>query len=463
MKIIDIRKTLQAKCISENRGGLKETDLTVFVAGPGTAPENIQLAANKPTTVTVQYELPSIPNGNISKYIIYYTPLDDQDPDHQLGQVQTKPINEWLNVHDVVSDKISDKMDPRKVDITDFINTDTAYAVVVQAINDDGPGPYSNQYTIRTMSRAREGPPVELRVEPDGQRSAVAQWKEPVTSDVKPIGYEIYYVRGDKSVEEDDSQGLSDWVKISIDDPQKLSHKIQNLLLPDTDYVFKMRAIYPDGPSVFSEPCIMKTLPDGNAPYIQISTGDNGVEGSTTIQILPGSQMTIACNATGIPLPQVKWIKAGNYEIDPSRVDADGEHAQFSLQVANITEDTTFNCVAQNPLGSANWTINVNLIEGLGQDWKSDFVTSKPDGGQIVLVFNEELPEYLKPPNEWQIQYTDDPEQPKDEWETIPSGGAPLTRVEVPNMNPGTYYYLVVDNPEKGIQTPTLVVMTPSE
>lgn len=51
--------------------------------------------------------------------------------------------------------------------------------------------------------------------------------------------------------------------KISITDPDKLSHKIQNLLLPDTDYVFKIRAIYPDGPSVFSEPCIMKTLPDG--------------------------------------------------------------------------------------------------------------------------------------------------------------------------------------------------------
>lgn len=40
-------------------------------------------------------------------------------------------------------------------------------------------------------------------------------------------------------------------------------------------------------------------------------------------------------------------------------------HAQFSLEVRNITEDTTFNCVAQNPLGVANWTIHVNLIDGL--------------------------------------------------------------------------------------------------
>jgi hypothetical protein len=46
------------------------------------------------------------------------------------------------------------------------------------------------------------------------------------------------------------------------------------------------------------------------------------------------------------------------------QVRADEKHAQFSLNVANITEDTTFNCVAQNPLGIANWTINVDIFPG---------------------------------------------------------------------------------------------------
>lgn len=41
-----------------------------------------------------------------------------------------------------------------KVELKDFVQTDTAYAVVIQAINDNGPGPYSNQYTIRTMSKS---------------------------------------------------------------------------------------------------------------------------------------------------------------------------------------------------------------------------------------------------------------------------------------------------------------------
>ncbi len=38
-------------------------------------------------------------------------------------------------------------------ELTDFVEPDTSYAVIIQAANVDGPGPYSNQYSIRTMSR----------------------------------------------------------------------------------------------------------------------------------------------------------------------------------------------------------------------------------------------------------------------------------------------------------------------
>ncbi|KAK5967020.1 hypothetical protein GCK32_012509 [Trichostrongylus colubriformis] len=33
LKLIDVRRTVKAKCLAENRGGIKETDFTVFVAG----------------------------------------------------------------------------------------------------------------------------------------------------------------------------------------------------------------------------------------------------------------------------------------------------------------------------------------------------------------------------------------------------------------------------------------------
>lgn len=51
--------------------------------------------------------------------------------------------------------------------------------------------------------------------------------------------------------------------KIDISDPDTLGIKIEDQLTPDTEYVFKIRAIYASGPGVFSEPCIMKTLPEG--------------------------------------------------------------------------------------------------------------------------------------------------------------------------------------------------------
>ena len=48
-------------------------------------------------------------------------------------------------------------------------------------------------------------------MEPDGQRSAIVEWKEPKDVDVKPTGYEIYYIQGDKSIDVDDRISLSEW------------------------------------------------------------------------------------------------------------------------------------------------------------------------------------------------------------------------------------------------------------
>ncbi|GMT19005.1 hypothetical protein PFISCL1PPCAC_10302, partial [Pristionchus fissidentatus] len=458
LKLQDVRKAVKVLCVAENKGGRTERPFTLFVAGPGTAPENVQLNNDKPATIGVTWDPPTVTNGNVTKYIIYYTPLDDQNPSAQTGQVQNKPINEWMSQHVTPEDPMKG---PMKADLKDFVQTDTAYAVVIQAINDDGPGPYSNQYTIRTMSKKREGPPRNLRVEPDGQRSANVDWQEPETVHEKPLSYEIYYVPGDKSIDVDDAVSLSDWTKITVPDPSQLKHRINNLLTPNTDYVFKIRAIYPDGPSVFSEPCLMKTLPDGNAPYIVISTGDAGVDGTSTIEVLPGSAIKVSCNASGTPLPHVRWIKAGTFDIDPSTIREGETYASFSLDVSNITEDTTFNCLATNPLGTANWTIYVNVQPGLKPNWADDLVIAKTDGETPVLQFSDDLPTYLKPPADWEIHYTTDPAKPRDEWEKVLSDGAPLNKVVIPGMEPGTPYWIVVNSPSKGIETPVIKIETP--
>lgn len=59
--------------------------------------------------------------------------------------------------------------------------------------------------------QAREGPPRDLRVEPEGQRSANVEWLKPITSEQPPIGYELYYIKADAKIWEDDLASLGDW------------------------------------------------------------------------------------------------------------------------------------------------------------------------------------------------------------------------------------------------------------
>lgn len=83
---------------------------------------------------------------------------------------------------------------------------------------------------------------------------------------------------------------------------------------------------------------------------------------------------------------------------------SDDSGTKWSLNVANITEDTTFNCVAQNSLGVANWTIHLNVLEGnqLAADWQSSLVDVQLDDkdDEVVLSALDSLPENLRDPVE---------------------------------------------------------------
>lgn len=64
---------------------------------------------------------------------------------------------------------------------------------------------------VYMKSLAREGPPLDLRVEPEGQRSANVEWKKPITSEQPPIGYELYFIKADAKIWEDDLASIGDW------------------------------------------------------------------------------------------------------------------------------------------------------------------------------------------------------------------------------------------------------------
>jgi hypothetical protein len=183
-----------------------------------------------------------------------------------------------------------------------------------------------------------------------------------------------------------------------VDSGSSTSHVLQNELQPNTEYVFKIRAIYPKGPGVFSEPCISKTLPEGSAPFITVSSGGQGVSGTTKIDLFPGSSINVFCSATGNPSPSVRWIRLGSVAIDPSTVKTEETATRWSLNVANITEDSTFNCVAQNPLGVANYSIILNVIDDLPADWRKNLVKAKVEGEDVLISFDDKIPQHLKDP-----------------------------------------------------------------
>lgn len=51
-----------------------------------------------------------------------------------------------------------------------------------------------------------------------------------------------------------------------------------------------------------------------------MSNKDQGREGTSDIEILPGSSLDIFCEATGNPHPTIKWVQADAPTIENSRV-----------------------------------------------------------------------------------------------------------------------------------------------
>lgn len=70
---------------------------------------------------------------------------------------------------------------------------------------------YGFSWGVIFFISAREGPPHDLRVEPQGQRSANVEWKKPETTDQQPVGYELYYIKADVKIWEDDLASIGDW------------------------------------------------------------------------------------------------------------------------------------------------------------------------------------------------------------------------------------------------------------
>ena len=122
LRVFDIRQSKNFLCVAENSGGRKQTPFRIFVSGPGSAPE-LRLSITKPKSILTKWDPPTLPNGNITRYVVYYTPLDDQTVDLLIGQVPTKSISEWISAHLV--GPAAAGPGPKQAMLTDFIEVNT--------------------------------------------------------------------------------------------------------------------------------------------------------------------------------------------------------------------------------------------------------------------------------------------------------------------------------------------------
>uniref|UniRef100_A0A0N5A8Q4 Fibronectin type-III domain-containing protein n=1 Tax=Syphacia muris TaxID=451379 RepID=A0A0N5A8Q4_9BILA len=456
LKLTNLKETVKAKCVAKNEAGKSETPFTANVIGPGDSPNSIHLTAEKPRTINVKFDPPRYPNGNLTQYVAYYLPLDNQSAGTEMEQVQQKPLTEW---NKAVKMEDPEEGEQKNLELYEFVEPDTDYAVVLQAVNEDGPGPHSEVHFVHTMSKNREQPPKSLHVEPLDQRSELAEWEMPEEIEKMPIGYELFYTKAGSNAWEDGTELNNDWKKISIMNPKKLKHKLDDILDPDTEYMFKIRALYSDGPGVFSDACISRTLPEGGRPYIILPNGEKRYNGTTTIDILPGSSILVFCNAKGKPSATIKWVPIGVFPNGPSWVEADKDQAKWSLEVTDITNNASFKCIAQNQHGSSNWTINFQILKDLAPDWKAKMVTAKNENGSVFLDCTNMLPKYFKDMNNCSIQWT--PSIPAEQWNEVPQNAASAEHIPVPEMEPGNTYYVRIKNPTHGITSPVFQITAP--
>ena len=94
-----------------------------------------------------------------------------------------------------------------------------------------------------------------------------------------PMAYENCF-SANKEIERDEFESLPKWTKLAIDDGAATTYALRDALAPNTEYVFKIRALYANGPGVFSVPCITRTLPEGAASIEARSTSDKASGGS---------------------------------------------------------------------------------------------------------------------------------------------------------------------------------------
>ncbi|GFW83139.1 down syndrome cell adhesion molecule homolog [Trichonephila clavipes] len=219
------------RLVAENAVGrsLPSIPLNVITESevPGAPPRNVHAVATDSSTLHVSWEPPmkSLHHGSIRGYYIGYKTSGTSDP----FVYKTVEVKEGQD---------------RSCDVTQ-LRQNTKYNVVVQAFNDKGAGPLSDEVTVRTLEFDPPKPPF-LKVAETTTSTIFLEW-ETVNGKETPVsGYVLHWRE----------QGL-EWAEVQIPS-EKANHKFTGLNC-GTSYKFYVTAFNSMGKGQPSDVITAKT------------------------------------------------------------------------------------------------------------------------------------------------------------------------------------------------------------
>ena len=224
--------------------------------GPAEAPQNVTAMALTSTEILVTWEeVPAIDeNGVVTMYEVEFVPLETFD-----GQIATSSVN------------ISD-LNATLTDLEEYVE----YNISVRAYTSEGPGPYSDPVTIRTLENSKRetfvfiicsslatctGPaeaPQNVSAMALTSTEILVTWEEVPAIDENGVitMYEVEFV----PLETFDGQIATNSVNIS--DPSQLNTNLTDLE-EYVEYNISVRAYTSEGPGPYSVGMVERTLEDG--------------------------------------------------------------------------------------------------------------------------------------------------------------------------------------------------------
>uniref|UniRef100_A0A1I7XGE3 Fibronectin type-III domain-containing protein n=1 Tax=Heterorhabditis bacteriophora TaxID=37862 RepID=A0A1I7XGE3_HETBA len=378
-------------CQARNPDGTVEDKHIFIVNKPGSPPRNIITIVDPDNRVTITWEPPKYPNGDISKYNVYLT----GDP--------SKPVDQW---------QLFTASDPEVLRI-EFqrgeLEPDTPYYLKIAAVNPAGEGVHSDPTHFDTVSGAPVDAPKDILPSVDEDNSIDITWSGPSEPNGPIKAYTIYIAPEDGTADDD----YKNWQRIEVptsDDHGTVSlDKDQYDIKPNTLYKVRISATndLSEGPP--SESITLETGSGETPPVITLTPPNN------TVSVEPKGSVTIVCTATGIPQPYVKWILENGEEINGK-----------NLQLSNLVKDTSL----MPHIGPGSPPNEIVLLPMPNQVVNVEWTTPDEVNGKITsyIIHYGEVTEGEKEPGEWK---------------TSEVGGADVN-YQLPKLNPKSSYVVVV-------------------